>query len=389
MPKQHVEKIKLARLKMFLGRGSGDMAFFGHLATNLEITESRPGDGTGSKMATDGRRLYFTPKFVDAISLEQLQGVIVHEVLHCAWGHCTRRGSRNAQRWNIAADLAINPIVIASSCDLPTGDLAPVFPADYQLPDGMSADWYFDHLPEDAGQGGDGQGLGGVLDTPPETASGSDADKSGGTAVGIDWASAVANAAAYAQQRGTVSANVARMLGDIIHPATPWPDLLADWMTHRTKNDYVWAKPNRRYLAAGLYLPTLHSVELGEVVVLVDCSGSIDQATLDEFAGHVQSIVSMAPVKLHIVYHDSAVCHVDQWEPTDGDLKLSMHGGGGTSHRPAFDWITENVTDPVGVIALTDLYSDVENIAPFPTPTIFACTTERVAPWGQTIRIGG
>jgi len=48
--------------------------------------------------------------------------------MHCALGHQCRRGEREPGLWNVAADLAINPILIGNGFTLPAGALIdPVF----------------------------------------------------------------------------------------------------------------------------------------------------------------------------------------------------------------------------------------------------------------------
>ncbi len=51
------------------------------------------------------------------------EGVLAHEVLHCALGHQCRRGKRDPGLWNEAADLAINPILLGNGLTLPAGAL--------------------------------------------------------------------------------------------------------------------------------------------------------------------------------------------------------------------------------------------------------------------------
>jgi predicted metal-dependent peptidase len=70
-------------------------------------------------MATDGRRLAYNPTFVEKLSAEELEGVLAHEVMHCALAHHCRRGDRDAQLWNRAADYAVNPILIGNGITLP------------------------------------------------------------------------------------------------------------------------------------------------------------------------------------------------------------------------------------------------------------------------------
>src|SRR5215472_16777491 len=74
-------------------------------------------------MATNGKVIYYNPAFVESITQEELEGVLAHEVLHCALAHHCRRGQREPELWNEAADYAVNPILLANGVVLPAGVL--------------------------------------------------------------------------------------------------------------------------------------------------------------------------------------------------------------------------------------------------------------------------
>ena len=106
-------KLTRARTQLLLNQ-----PFFGALCLRLKLIE-----GGVPTMATDGRQILFNPEFVHSLQPEELQAVLAHEVLHCALGHHCRRGQRDPQLWNEAADLAINPLLIANGFSLPEGAL--------------------------------------------------------------------------------------------------------------------------------------------------------------------------------------------------------------------------------------------------------------------------
>jgi len=62
-------------------------------------------------MATDGRAVWFNPEWCEAHGVEKTMGVIAHEVLHVVNRHHLRRGERDAELWNVAADLLINRLL--------------------------------------------------------------------------------------------------------------------------------------------------------------------------------------------------------------------------------------------------------------------------------------
>ena len=58
--------------------------------------------------ATDGKRLYWNPKFVLKQSLIGLRIICGHEAWHALYLHPQRRGSRLPKLWNIAVDYIVN-----------------------------------------------------------------------------------------------------------------------------------------------------------------------------------------------------------------------------------------------------------------------------------------
>src|SRR5579872_7101495 len=106
-------KLTRARTQLLLNQ-----PFFGTLCLRLTLAA-----GGVPTMATDGRRILYDPAFVNSLKPAELEGVLAHEVLHCALGHHCRRGERDSQLWNEAADLAINPILIGNGFTLPADAL--------------------------------------------------------------------------------------------------------------------------------------------------------------------------------------------------------------------------------------------------------------------------
>jgi len=80
-------------------------------------------DESVETMAVDGVHLFVAPSFLPKITEAELRGILVHEILHCAFLHHVRRGERDPELWNEAADYVINPTVIESGFKLPAGAL--------------------------------------------------------------------------------------------------------------------------------------------------------------------------------------------------------------------------------------------------------------------------
>jgi predicted metal-dependent peptidase len=91
--------------------------------------------------------------------------------------------------------------------------------------------------------------------------------------------------------------------------------------------------------ALGIHMPSISGEVLGEVAFAVDCSGSIGDKELAEFAAEVRAVwEDMCPVRIHVMYFDSEVSHYDKFE-RDDTLHIEAHGGGGTAFSPVFRYM--------------------------------------------------
>jgi len=86
------QKIVKARIDLLMSH-----PFFASLSLRLQLI---PADVQTCE--TDGRAIYYSEKYVNALPTPQLVGTIAHEVLHCGLGHHCRRGNRTLGRWQYA-----------------------------------------------------------------------------------------------------------------------------------------------------------------------------------------------------------------------------------------------------------------------------------------------
>jgi predicted metal-dependent peptidase len=388
-------------------------------------------------MATDGRRILYNPAFVESLNAAELEGVLAHEVMHVALAHHCRRGERLRKTWNEAADYAVNPILIGNAFTLPAGVLVdPSF-------ENLSAEEIYARLiqrpsngsssetpspPEANPSGGAGQqpanpstakdnsqsssssssapeqqppqntdeapdeslcedrtgGFGEVLDATDEDGNpASPAEKSHQE---HEWAIAADQALRSAKMCGCELGNVARLLQESRQSRQDWRAILRDFVATTMPSDYRWTPPNRRHVAAGLYLPSVDRTGLVRIVIAVDTSGSIGNRELEQFAGEISAITEEArPEAVYVVYCDAAVQSFQEFEPGE-PVELEPQGGGGTDFRPVFDWVAQNAINPVCLLYLTDLccYSYPN---PPEYPVLWVTNSRRTAPLGETVRI--
>lgn len=357
-----------------------DSVFFGSLMVRLEPKL----DNSIDTMATDGKSIYYNAAFTEALTDSDLKGVIVHEVMHCAMAHHARRGDRDGRGWNMACDYAINPIVKESGFTLPKDHL------DNPAYLGKSAEEIYGLFPPGGGGGGGGSSdqwnIGGVN---PGVAEGDPNNKADAEQEAQNWKNAVSEAAMTARMMGKMPAGLDRLVDTMMDATLPWQELLARFIHNVAKNDFNWSRPNKGLLQSyGIYMPTLHSDACGTVALILDTSGSIGQKELSEFGAELNGILDMVrPEKIHVIYCDAAVNHVEEFTPDQYPVMLEARGGGGTDFRPAFEYIDENLQDVQCAIYLTDMYGTFPDSEPsYPTMWVSNSSVDD-APFGQVIQL--
>jgi predicted metal-dependent peptidase len=101
-------QMKITKAKVTIGLSHPFFAVVGFGLDYIEVDDTTaPWCKT---MATDGQRVWWNRNFVDQLTVSEVTGVIVHEVMHVVWLHMTRRGERDPKIWNIAGDYAINRV---------------------------------------------------------------------------------------------------------------------------------------------------------------------------------------------------------------------------------------------------------------------------------------
>ncbi len=335
------QKIARARAGLIL-----DQPFFGALALRQVLREN-PSIKTAR---TDGQTLEYNPTFIDSLPLEQVKGVLAHEVMHVAAAHHSRRQDRQKRRWNIAADYAINDLLVQSGFALPAGALR-------GMGTDKSAETIYNTLPDDP-PGGQGQGdqdpggCGEVCDAP-----GTDGQAaSPGELRQAEAESKVATsqAAQAAKNMGTLPAGLARFVEEVLEARVPWREVLRRFVDQTARNDYTWTRPNARYMAQGLYLPSLYSQEMAPIVIAVDTSGSIRQEELSQFSAEITTIIQDTRSHATVIYCDTDVAGVEEFDPEGLPIVLHAAGGGGTDFRPPFAHVDTEGLTPGCLIYLTD-----------------------------------
>jgi len=178
------------------------------------------------------------------------------------------------------------------------------------------------------------------------------------------WKRAVQQAADIhkQKQKGDLPLGIQRIVEEN-QPKVHWKEVLLSYISE-DNTDYSYRRPDRRFLTGGFIMPDLIDGEkLENIVIAVDCSGSIGEQELKEFSGEVRGILkSVDSVQAWICSFDTQIYSFK--EINDYQVKIEYYGGGGTDTRPVFSEIKKRGLTPKVLIIFSDLYADYPPKAP-------------------------
>ncbi|MEH2127973.1 vWA domain-containing protein [Nostoc sp.] len=373
--------------------------------------------------ATDGKDIFFNPEYLLSLPTTQQDGLLLHEVLHAALLHVPRRGVREAELWNIAADIVVNGIISQQGVfELPPGrlrepklehlsveeiyelllkntnDSVKLLHPDLLNEAPFDASSFSDVTNNDTrNQAGETQETGKTAHPndfarPTAETSSTNSDslsEARKAALETHWRNALQQAAVIARtvNQGLLPAGIERELGALTTAQINWRSYLWRYLV-QTPTDF--AGFDRRFIGRKLYLETLQAENV-EVYVAVDTSGSIDNQQMWMFLGEVQGILSAYPhLKCELYYVDA-----EAYGPYKLNLNLTLpkpQGGGGTSFVPFFEKVAESWDGQTqGVcIYLTDGYGTFPDKVP-ELPVLWVVTpgglTLEKFPFGEAVRL--
>lgn len=433
-------KISAARTRLII-----EKPFLGALVLRLPVVKADP--VWCNTTATDARAFYYNANYIEQLSLEQTQCVLAHEALHCALSHFARRQHRDKQRWDVACDFAINPLLVSEGLSLPPGALMEDGFA------GMTAEEIYPSIEEnceehpqdkhvyDNDEPDAGKGPGGSQGQPPPKSAGQPQlnekdlqqkpapaskpeqkqqskpetepsqsqapdeatpvadNKNNGQPqppplteterdnLDTQWQQRLAGAAQQAMQAGKLGGDMARLVDHLLQPRLPWRNLLAHYMTATARDDYSYTRPSTRRGDPAIY-PSLRSGQIN-IVIALDTSGSVKAAELAEFVSEIDAIKSQIRARLTLQVCDAALADDGPWlfEPWEAfQLPREFKGGGATDFKPVFQWLEQQDSQPDLLVYFTDADGEFPDQCPA-CPVLWLVKGKATVPWGQRIQL--
>jgi len=417
-------KISAARTRLII-----DNPFLGALVLRLPVVAADP--SWCETTATDARKIFYNPTYIDALDANEMQFALAHEALHCALSHFARRGHRDKRKWDIACDLAINPLLKAEGFKLPVGVLMidgfegmtaeEIYPS---IEDTFEDECHDKHIYDndsdvkpkpqegDRGQSSKPKQETNTQSKSSQSPSSKESDRvsqSGSSGeqdksvhgapqppplskterdnLNTQWQQRLAGAAQQAMQAGKLGGALARLVDYFLQPQLPWRGLLAHYISMNARDDYSYSRPSSRRGDPAIY-PALRSGQVN-ISVALDTSGSISDEDMREFVSEIDAIKSHVKARITLLACDmqleeGAPWVYDPWEAFT--LPKKFTGGGGTAFAPVFDWIDTCDIQPDLLIYFTDAQGEIPRQPP-PYPVIWLVKGKEQVPWGQRIQL--
>jgi predicted metal-dependent peptidase len=291
--------------------------------------------------------------------------------------HALRRKHRDHRAWNVACDKVINDTLIdANVGEFIDGGVTLVKGRNY------ASEELYDENDDDMGSGGIGEDVG---DATGED--GQPLDEAQAHQLEAQAKIETIQSAKLAKQAGKLPSSIERLVDEMVNVVTPWHEKLERYMSSKVRDGYSWNRPNRRFVGQGMYLPGYDYIpRMGEVVVAVDTSGSLNSKDLSHFNAHINRIMETClPEKVTVIYCDYDIGGIREYTPDELPITLEPVGGGGTSFRPVFDWLDSYAGEVECLVYFTDGWGDQDDLDEPAIDTVWVTTDKDTFPFGEVI----
>lgn len=411
--KEYARKLIRSRTRIL-----GNHGFFGMLLMHAGLSINDSFDTA----ATDGKDIVFSPDFLESLTDEETDFIMMHEIMHIVLKHCFRDNNKDDYYANIADDIVVNSILLSEY----GGDLNAITVngnvSMHTLPDGregnlFTAEEVYDVLNvyfkkkksnkdddddndkdesdddgDDDGKDGKGKnekGKGskgkGSKGKGGKGSKGSGKDESEGIVdnhslwkngeegkrLDDEWTKIFEEVCETllvrdpSNGRGTVPLFAERIFNELKDPKLDWRVILNNFIQEEIV-DYSFSPPDKRYGDSPFFLPDFNEKDekVRNVLFMIDTSGSMSDDLITEAYSEVKGAIDQFDGKLsgYLGFFDARVVDPKPFETEEEFRIIRPKGGGGTDFTCIFEYVKHkmNPEDVTTIIILTDGY------APFP-----------------------
>lgn len=347
-------------------------AFIGSLLYDLAFEPSR--EVKSVVLDSMNHSIKINPDFFCGMTHEQQASVLAHEVYHYALMHDVRRGHRNPQLYQKAADQVVNNLLEQGGFELPMG-----VECDSKYRN-MSTEHVYNLMEHEQknndnnnnnGNGNDPLGN----DLPPDGSNSPNQNQINQMQQNIMKANASEELTnGHGMDVGKNGSVFETLFKDIREGKLSWIDILQEFLDEFTQGEQDWAMFNRRYLPYDLYLADSKSEnKISKVAVAFDVSGSVTKSQIHAFLDEMKVIKNqLDPEVMDVVPFNHDIVDIFTIESNDDFDEVTMNISGGTELDPVFDYYMKPENQPEFLIVFSDLYCKKRK-KPTPFETIWIC----------------
>jgi predicted metal-dependent peptidase len=388
-------KDELARERLIVSRVAILMQqpFFGNIATRLTLQNA---DDWCPTAATDGRHLFYNSEFICKLKEKEVTFLVGHELLHVIYDHIGRRGTRDPDLSNIAADYAVNDSCVEYRLGEKITSVPLLYDPKYH---GWAYEQIYDDLLSNCKKIDMDKLMKMVLDDHMEDSEdGSDPGTGSGSRPVLtaeerqqikDEIKEAMLSAAQAVGVGNVPAGIKRLIDGLTESKMDWREILNQRVEAQIKNDFTYMKPSRRGWGCDAVLPSMKREPSVEATLALDMSGSIGVPQIKDFFGEIKGIVEQhASFNIGVLTFDTQCYNYQVFTEDNVDeiYNYEPQGGGGTSFDCIYDFLKEQEIEPKQLIIFTDMECHCWGDPDYCDTVWLAHKSNRVAPHGMTVK---
>ena len=367
------------------GAKTAPSVFLTTLYTSLQIIW----DDSIQTAATNGLKLWINPIFFrDHLNPLERVALLAHELWHVAFLHMERLADRCPDKWNQAADHAINLMLKEYGYAVGSSWLA-----DPQFT-GMSADQIYDLLDKNPGLCMPNPQAGDIV-MPGDGEGGNDHEADGGMTqdqlkeVFANVVRAATMSKMSGDPPGSMPGDLETKIDSLLNPRLPWHVLLRRWFQEIGQPHFTWRTPNRRHLANDMYLPGLLNDDdgLSHILWACDSSGSVTDHQLKVMNSEIRGVQQrFNPERMTLMVFDTRVNTVEEFNREEAIPPMTFVGRGGTNLADL--WEHTKKLKPKALVVFSDLECHIP--PPIPgIPVLWVCLDNptRKVPYGQVVHV--
>lgn len=394
--KGYTRRLLMSRMRLLCSNG-----FYGLLIMHMAFAL----EDECETAATDGRRIIFGPAFLDSLSDDELDFILMHEILHVALQHCSRGKDADPGLFNIACDIVVNSNILKSFND----DVKKITLREYGesmllAPDGKEGSEYTaeqvykmllngrqpvsirkeceanegkcaNGKPRKSKKSGEDEGDESGDEADDESVDGNAEPREGNSALERKkkqkntwddhskwkemqedefaqdlWIKRIEDAAEAIQirdpsnSRGLIPGCAERLLKELKKPQTDWRTILNDFIQEEV-TDYSFMPPDRRVEELDFFLPDFNEKDImvADILFMIDTSGSMSDDMITVAYSEVKGAIDQFDGKLKgwLGFFDAEVVEPKPFEDEAEFKVIQPFGGGGTDFGIIFQYVRE------------------------------------------------